>query len=46
MTRVLERGTRLGVARSAKDPTGRTWYRVVVGSRVGWVAGWLTSAAR
>jgi cell wall-associated NlpC family hydrolase len=46
VARVLERGTRLGVVRSAKDATGRTWYRVVAGSRVGWVAGWLTSASR
>jgi cell wall-associated NlpC family hydrolase len=43
--RVLARGTRLGVVRSATDGTGRTWYRVVVGSRVGWVAGWLTRPA-
>ncbi len=44
--RVLDRGTRVGVVRSAKDSHGRTWYRVVVGSRVGWVAGWLTRPAR
>ncbi len=44
--RVLVRGTRLGVVRSAKDAGGRTWYRVVVGSRTGWVAGWLTRRAR
>jgi cell wall-associated NlpC family hydrolase len=41
-SRVVARGTTLGVIRSAKDAAGRTWYRVVVGSRVGWVAGWLT----
>jgi cell wall-associated NlpC family hydrolase len=46
VTRVLDRGTRVGVVRSATDATGRTWYRVVVGSRVGWVAGWLTRPAR
>ncbi|MFH1475740.1 MAG: SH3 domain-containing protein, partial [Chloroflexota bacterium] len=45
VSRVLARGTRLGVVRSAKDAAGRTWYRVVVGSRVGWVAGWLTRPA-
>jgi len=44
-SRVLSRGTRLGVIRSAKDAAGRTWYRVVVGTRVGWVAGWLTRPA-
>jgi cell wall-associated NlpC family hydrolase len=44
--RVLDRGTRVGVVRSARDAAGRTWYRVVVGSRVGWVAGWLTRPAR
>lgn len=44
-SRVLARGTRLGVVRSAKDAAGRTWYRVVVGTRVGWVAGWLTRPA-
>ena len=41
VSRVLDRGTHVGVIRSAKDSRGRTWYRVVVGSRVGWVAGWL-----
>ena len=40
--RVLPRGTRVGVVRSATDSAGRTWYRVVAGSLVGWVAGWLT----
>jgi cell wall-associated NlpC family hydrolase len=45
VTRVIARGTRLGVVRSAKDAAGRTWYRVVVGTRVGWVAGWLTRPA-
>jgi cell wall-associated NlpC family hydrolase len=45
VARVLQRGTRLGIVSSAKDPGGRTWYRVVVGSRVGWVAGWLTRPA-
>ena len=44
--RVLDHGTRVGVVRSAKDSHGRTWYRVVVGSRVGWVAAWLTRPAR
>jgi cell wall-associated NlpC family hydrolase len=43
--RVLPRGTRVGVVRSATDSAGRTWYRVVAGSRVGWVAGWLTRPA-
>jgi hypothetical protein len=44
-SRVLVRGARLGVLRSAKDGAGRTWYRVVVGARIGWVAGWLTHPA-
>jgi len=44
-SRILARGTRLGVLRSAKDGAGRTWYRVVVGARIGWVAGWLTRPA-
>jgi cell wall-associated NlpC family hydrolase len=43
--RTLARGTRVGVVRSAKDAAGRTWYRVIVGSRLGWVAGWLTRPA-
>ncbi len=46
VSRVLVRGTRLGMVRSVKDGAGRTWYRVVVGTRVGWVAGWLTRPAR
>jgi cell wall-associated NlpC family hydrolase len=45
-SRILARGTGLGVLRSAKDGAGRTWYRVVVGARIGWVAGWLTRPAR
>ena len=45
VSRVLVRGTRLGVVRSAKDGAGRTWYRVIVGTRIGWVAGWLTRPA-
>jgi hypothetical protein len=45
VSRVLGRSTRLGVVRCAKDAAGRTWYRVVVGTRVGWVAGWLTHPA-
>jgi hypothetical protein len=44
-SRVLARGTRLGVVRSAKDAAGRTWLQVVVGTRIGWVAGWLTRPA-
>ena len=44
-SRVLTRGTRLGMLRSTKDGAGRTWYRVVVGARIGWVAGWLTRPA-
>lgn len=46
ISRVLARGTRLGVVRSVKDAAGRTWYRVIVGTRVGWVAGWFTRPAR
>jgi cell wall-associated NlpC family hydrolase len=37
--------TKVGVVRVAKDSAGRTWYRVKVGSRVGWLAGWYTRAA-
>jgi cell wall-associated NlpC family hydrolase len=44
-SRVLARGSRLGVLRSAKDGAGRTWYRVIAGARIGWVAGWLTRPA-
>ena len=44
--RVLDRGTRLAVVRVSRDSAGRTWYRVVAGSRTGWVAGWLTRPAR
>jgi len=44
--RVIDRGTRVGIVRSTKDSHGRTWYRVVAGSRVGWVAAWLTRPAR
>ena len=44
-SRVLGHGTRLAVLRSAKDGAGRTWYRVIVGARIGWVAGWLTRPA-
>jgi hypothetical protein len=45
VSRVLDHGTRVGVTRSAKDSAGRTWYRVAVGTRVGWIAGWLTRPA-
>jgi cell wall-associated NlpC family hydrolase len=38
-------GTKVGVVRSVKDGTGRTWFRVLVGGRLGWVAGWHTHAA-
>jgi hypothetical protein len=44
-SRILARGTRLGVLRSTKDDAGRTWYRVIAGTRIGWVAGWLTRPA-
>jgi hypothetical protein len=44
-SRILARGTRLGVLRSARDDAGRTWYRVIAGTRIGWVAGWLTRPA-
>ncbi|MCU0483135.1 MAG: NlpC/P60 family protein [Chloroflexi bacterium] len=43
--RTLQRGTRLGVVRLGRDRAGRAWYRVVVGSRIGWVAAWLTRPA-
>jgi cell wall-associated NlpC family hydrolase len=38
----LAAGTKVGVVRSAKDGTGRTWFRVEVRGRVGWVGGWHT----
>ncbi len=43
---VLRKGTTLGVLRSTKDRAGRTWYRVLAGRHVGWVAGWHTRATR
>ena len=44
-SRILAGGARLGVLRSTRDDAGRTWYRVIVGARIGWVAGWLTRPA-
>jgi cell wall-associated NlpC family hydrolase len=44
-SRILARATRLGVLRSTRDDAGRTWYRVIAGARIGWVAGWLTRPA-
>jgi hypothetical protein len=38
----LRGGTRLVVLDRARDGDGRTWIQVQAGSRVGWVAGWLT----
>lgn len=38
----LASGTKVGVVRTAKDRAGRTWYRVLVGGRLGWLAGWYT----
>ncbi len=43
---LLGRGTHVGVLQASRDHAGRTWYRVVAGQQVGWVAGWLTRAAR
>lgn len=40
----LAPGTKVGVVASAKDGSGRTWLRVLVDGRVGWVAGWHTRA--
>jgi cell wall-associated NlpC family hydrolase len=40
----LSAGTKVGVVRLVKDGTGRTWYRVLVGGRLGWLAGWYTHA--
>lgn len=37
--------TKLGVIRVAKDQAGRTWFRVLVGGRLGWLAGWYTRSA-
>ncbi len=42
---LVHHGQRLGVLGSARDASGHTWYRVVVGSHAAWVAGWLTRAA-
>lgn len=41
----LAAGTNVGVVGSARDGMGRTWVHVLVGGRLGWVAGWLTRAA-
>ncbi len=38
----LSARTKVGVVGTAKDGAGRTWYRVLVGGRVGWLAGWYT----
>lgn len=35
---------KVGVVRVAKDLSGRTWYGVLVGGRLGWLAGWYTRA--
>ena len=40
-SRTFARGARLGVLRSTRDDAGRTWYRVISGARIGWVAGWV-----
>lgn len=34
--------TKVGVVGTAKDGAGRTWYHVLVGGRIGWLAGWYT----
>jgi len=36
---------KVGVVGVAKDRSGRTWYRVLVGGRLGWLAGWYTRAS-
>jgi cell wall-associated NlpC family hydrolase len=41
----LASGTKVGVVRTATDRAGRTWYRVLVGGRLGWLAGWYTRSA-
>lgn len=41
----LASGTKVGVVRTAKDRAGRTWYRVLVGGRLGWLAGRYTRSA-
>jgi hypothetical protein len=38
----LAGGTRLAVLGTGSDRFGRRWYHVRAGSRVGWVAGWVT----
>jgi len=35
---------KVGVVRVAKDRAGRTWYRVLVGGHLGWLAAWYTRA--
>lgn len=34
--------TKVGVIGTAKDSAGRTWYHILVGGRIGWLAGWYT----
>jgi hypothetical protein len=41
----LATGTNVGVVGNARDGSGRSWVHVLVGGRLGWVAGWLTRAA-
>ena len=43
--RTLAAGTKVGVVGSARDRSGRAWIHVLVGGRLGWVAGWCTRSA-
>jgi hypothetical protein len=43
--RTLRDDTRLVVLDRTQDARGRTWIKVRVGTRVGWVARWLTTAS-
>lgn len=42
---LLSKGRSLGVIKTWKDTSGRTWLYVTVGTKLGWVAGWKTRAA-
>jgi hypothetical protein len=42
---VLPRNTQFAVLASHADASRRTWYQVRIGTRLGWVAGWLTRAS-
>ncbi len=41
--RIVAAGTLIRVLASRRDSHDRTWYQVKVGTRIGWLAGWLTT---